>query len=95
MKKPETLTDLIRLYIEFGWVKHDELVNITKELLEHMGPVKLDEIIREAQRQKLERVIPNRRIKVIFAGVKDDEFSNWNGTKSSMEFVSNLVEGHR
>ena len=44
----------VRIYIDHGWTSHGELVDITKELLEHMGPVKLDEIIREANRQKSE-----------------------------------------
>ena len=54
MKAPGTLTEWVRIYILHGWTNHDELVNISKELLEHMGPVKLDEIIREAERQKAE-----------------------------------------
>ena len=54
LKAPGTLTEWVRIYIDHGWTSHGELVDITKELLEHMGPVKLDEIIREATRQKSE-----------------------------------------
>ena len=93
MKKPKTLTDLIRLAIEHGWVEHEELVEISKELLDHMGPVKLDEIIREANRQKLERVIPNGIIKILFAGVAEADIREIQIENKLQEF-QRLVEGN-
>lgn len=51
-KAPGTLTEWTRLFIEHGWVTHEELVNISTELLYHMGPVNLDLIIMAAQELK-------------------------------------------
>ena len=53
-KSPGTLTEWFELYLKNRWVEIDELMEIQMELLLHLGPVKLDKVIKAAQDLKAE-----------------------------------------